>query len=81
MKVCHAWFGDPLLSHAFDIFFLCRESDPQKGEEKTDLKSAWFLRTLLKKPEPNLRPAATRKEELEVSNRGDPRKIATRKKV
>ncbi|XP_063996947.1 transcription factor TFIIIB component B'' homolog isoform X2 [Pogoniulus pusillus] len=41
------------------------EPDPQKGEEKTSLKSAWFLRTLLQKPEPNLRTTATRKEELE----------------
>lgn len=46
----------------------CRESHPQKEEEKTVVSSTRLPRTRFQRPKPNLR-AASRKEVLDVNSR------------
>lgn len=72
IQVCHAWLGEPLLSCAFDCSFVCfcRESGPQKEEEKTVVSSARLLRSRFQRPKPNLRMTTSRKEVLDVNNKG-----------
>lgn len=60
------------MSHAFDCSFVCvcRESGPRKEEEKTVVSSALLLRSRFQRPKPNLRMTASRKEVLNVKNKG-----------
>lgn len=46
------------------------ESHPQKEEEKTVVSSARLLRSRFQRPKPNLRTTTTRKEVLDVNNKG-----------
>ncbi|XP_075597255.1 transcription factor TFIIIB component B'' homolog isoform X2 [Balearica regulorum gibbericeps] len=46
------------------------ESGPQKEEEKTVVSSAQLLRSRFQRPKPNLRTATSRKEVLDVNNKG-----------
>ncbi|KAM6034928.1 transcription factor TFIIIB component B'' homolog isoform 2-T2 [Theristicus caerulescens] len=46
------------------------ESCPQKEEEKTVVSSARLLRSRFQRPKPNLRTTASRKEVLDVNNKG-----------
>ncbi|XP_027738421.1 transcription factor TFIIIB component B'' homolog [Empidonax traillii] len=46
------------------------KSDPQKEEEKTVGSSARLLRSRFQRPKPNLRMTTTRKEVLDINNKG-----------
>lgn len=61
-----------MLSHAFDCSFVCfcREPGPQKEEEKTVVSSAQLLRSQFQRPKTNLRMTSSRKEVLDVNNKG-----------
>lgn len=65
-----ALYKDAILSHVFDcsLPYFCRESHPQKEEEKTVVSSARLLRMRFQRPKPNLR-ATSRKEVLDVNSK------------
>ncbi|XP_039422673.1 transcription factor TFIIIB component B'' homolog isoform X2 [Corvus cornix cornix] len=46
------------------------ESHPQKEEEKTVVSSARLLRSRFQRPKPNVRTTTTRKEVLDINNKG-----------
>ncbi|XP_074994080.1 transcription factor TFIIIB component B'' homolog isoform X11 [Calonectris borealis] len=51
-------------------YFNTGESGPQKEEEKTVVSSARLLRSRFQRPKPNLRTTTSRKEVLDVNNKG-----------
>jgi len=52
------------------LFCFCSESGPQKEEEKTVVSSARLLRSRFQRPKPNLRATTSRREVLDVNNKG-----------
>lgn len=48
----------------------CRESGPRNEEEKSVVSSGRLLRSRFQRPKPNLRTATSRKEVLDVTNKG-----------
>ncbi|XP_054665457.1 transcription factor TFIIIB component B'' homolog isoform X2 [Grus americana] len=54
------------------------ESSPRKEEEKTVVSSARLLRSRFQRPKPNLRTATSRKEVLDVNNKGVSQKDTTK---